>query len=255
MTIKQLKDKFGLEGSDIVTTPDGVMIIRRPGIKKIQQKLDIRITLTVPFANETSCVVLALAEMPDETGVTLTSTSVIGSATPRNCNHDFPHETAEYRAVSRAVLDVSGLKSMNIMSEDEVGSQPAPQKPLSPLEELNARAVEVKKMGFFFDEDQSKCVMEEVDVVDHQSEEVSMSGVIYPLADVFMWSVEEHPYMTGTRTAENVKRVTKLLVSKGVSGVVPAMLADRYKDWHDMITKAPIIDLLWVIGAKKRGLF
>ena len=131
-TLKNLAQRYNLTGNDFFKHPyQGFVIITRTGVENIMAHDKIQVTYqVVPELTEgqENCCVKALATKVDENGEIFTVES-FGTANHYNCSlktnkqgkplPHYPVETAEKRAMSRAVLKLTGFYSEGIFSEDE----------------------------------------------------------------------------------------------------------------------------------------
>ncbi len=105
-------------------TPDEVFkhqhytIITRAGIDKIQGVEQIRIHYDVVECKPEFAVVKANAEKQDTTIQTFGS-ALKGDYKSGNCNTWYVMEMAEKRAMSRAVLKLTGFYELGVFGEDE----------------------------------------------------------------------------------------------------------------------------------------
>ena len=90
-------------------------IITRSGIDKIQASNDIRICYKLIYNSpDTKCVIIkATATMGDKVIETF------GEAAPMNNQNSYPIAMAEKRAMSRAVLKLTGFYELGVFGEDE----------------------------------------------------------------------------------------------------------------------------------------
>jgi len=123
MNTEKIKEKYlhyGLEKEDIFKHQH-FLIITRSGIDKIQALENILIAYEVIKCEKDFCVVKAKAYK--ESGETTIQT--FGSALKGegfkdgNCNTWYVMEMAEKRAMSRAVLKLTGFYELGIFGEDE----------------------------------------------------------------------------------------------------------------------------------------
>jgi hypothetical protein len=96
--------KFGKKGTTIIT---------RTGIEKIQYHNDINVTYELESVNPEFVVVKAIATKGD---VRMES---YGEASPSNTKQPYPVAMAEKRALSRAVLKITGFYKFGVFGEDE----------------------------------------------------------------------------------------------------------------------------------------
>jgi hypothetical protein len=123
MKTEKIKEKYlhyGLEKEDIFKHQH-FLIITRSGIDKIQAMEGIIIDYTVIKCEKDFCVVKA--EAYKDTGDATISTfgSALKGETYKdgNCNTWYVMEMAEKRAMSRAVLKLTGFYELGVFSEDE----------------------------------------------------------------------------------------------------------------------------------------
>ncbi len=93
-------------------------IIKRQGIEKIQANNNIKIDYVVVKAERDFAVIKAYAQMGDKEIQTF-GTALKGDFKTGNCNTWYVMEMAEKRAMSRAVLKLSGLYALGIKGQDE----------------------------------------------------------------------------------------------------------------------------------------
>lgn len=94
-------------------------IITRAGIDKIQAKNNIQITYELKKCEPTFAVIKAYASLNGATIQTYGSALKGNSYKDGNTNTHYVVETAEKRAMSRAVLKLAGLYSLGVFGEDE----------------------------------------------------------------------------------------------------------------------------------------
>lgn len=130
--LRELADRYTLTGKDFFKHPtQGFVIITRAGVEKIMAHDKIQVTYEVVpelTENQENCCIKATAQRIDENGEVFTVES-FGTANHYNCSikttrngktlPHYPVETAEKRAKARAVLQITGWYSENVMSEDE----------------------------------------------------------------------------------------------------------------------------------------
>ena len=130
--LRELADRYTLTGKDFFKHPtQGFVIITRAGVEKIMAHDKIHVTYEVVpelTENQENCCIKATAQRVDENGEVFTVES-FGTANHYNCSikttrngktlPHYPVETAEKRAKARAVLQITGWYSENVMSEDE----------------------------------------------------------------------------------------------------------------------------------------
>jgi hypothetical protein len=113
--LKKLYLKYDLTPDDVFTSPLGFTIIRRSGIDKIQGIERIEIAYNIESLNEKHeyCVIKAVAKK-DENYI-----ETFGESSPLNTSNKYPVAMAEKRAMSRAVLKLTGFYELGVFGEDE----------------------------------------------------------------------------------------------------------------------------------------
>ena len=116
--IKALYLKYELTPEDVFKHQH-YTIITRAGIDKIQGVEKIKINYDVVKCESNFCVVKANANK--ENAVIETFGSALKGSTARdgNCNTWYVMEMAEKRAMSRAVLKLTGFYELGVFGEDE----------------------------------------------------------------------------------------------------------------------------------------
>ena len=120
MITEKIKEKYhhyGLEKEDVFKHQHYV-IITRSGIDKIQAIENITIDYEVINCEKDFCVVKATA-LKDETYIQTFGSALKGGFKDGNCNTWYVMEMAEKRAMSRAVLKLSGFYELGCFGEDE----------------------------------------------------------------------------------------------------------------------------------------
>lgn len=118
-SLRKLFVDNGLHKEDAYKDPRGFVIITRTGIEKIQAKHKIAVSFE-PIQIALDFVVIkavATAEMPD--GIE-TLIETFGEASKANTHNDYIVAMAEKRALSRAVLKLSGFYMHGAYGEDEI---------------------------------------------------------------------------------------------------------------------------------------
>lgn len=124
MKIEKLKDlykKYGLDKSDVFKHQHYV-IITRSGIDKIQAQAAIHIEYDVINCEANFCVVKARASHGYDGNKNIqTFGSALKGTSHKdgNCNTWYVMEMAEKRAMSRAVLKLTGFYELGVFGEDE----------------------------------------------------------------------------------------------------------------------------------------
>ena len=94
------------------------VIITRSGIDKIQAMENITIDYEVINCEKDFCVVKANA-LKGETSIQTFGSALKGGFKDGNCNTWYVMEMAEKRAMSRAVLKLTGFYELGVFGEDE----------------------------------------------------------------------------------------------------------------------------------------
>lgn len=116
--LKELYLEYGLEPSDVFKHQH-YTIITRAGIDKIQAKADISIQYEEVRCEPNYAVFKALASHGDKNIQTYGSALKGNSHKDGNCNTWYVAEMAEKRAMSRAVLKLTGFYELGVFGEDE----------------------------------------------------------------------------------------------------------------------------------------
>tara|TARA_R100001509_G_scaffold161483_1_gene130821 strand:- start:15 stop:398 length:384 start_codon:yes stop_codon:yes gene_type:complete len=120
MKTELIKEKYNYYN----LTPDDVfkhqhyIIITRSGIDKIQAIENISINYEVINCERDFCVVKANATKND-TSIQTFGSALKGGFKDGNCNTWYVMEMAEKRAMSRAVLKLTGFYELGVFGEDE----------------------------------------------------------------------------------------------------------------------------------------
>jgi hypothetical protein len=115
--IKQKYNHYGLTPDDVFKHQHYV-IITRSGIDKIQAIENITIDYEVINCERDFCVVKANA-LKGETSIQTFGSALKGGFKDGNCNTWYVMEMAEKRAMSRAVLKLTGFYELGVFAEDE----------------------------------------------------------------------------------------------------------------------------------------
>ena len=116
--IKEKYHHYGLEKEDVFKHQHYV-IITRSGIDKIQAIENIEIDYEVVNCEKDFCVVKAHAKK-DEAFIQTFGSALKGAGfKDGNCNTWYVMEMAEKRAMSRAVLKLTGFYELGVFGEDE----------------------------------------------------------------------------------------------------------------------------------------
>jgi len=120
--LRELYKYYELTTNDVYKHKHFV-IITRQGIEKIQAKESIQIAYEVIKCETNFAVVKAFATIkPTEADMTITTFgSALKGATfnDGNCNSWYVMEMAEKRALSRAILKLTGFYQLGVFGEDE----------------------------------------------------------------------------------------------------------------------------------------
>jgi|TARA_R100000482_G_C5124573_1_gene147883 hypothetical protein len=116
--LKELYKKYGLTKDDVFKHQHYI-IITRSGIDKIQATEKITINYDVINCDPTYCVVKASADASGNKIQTFGSALKGSTHRDGNCNTWYVMEMAEKRAMSRAVLKLTGFYQLGAFGEDE----------------------------------------------------------------------------------------------------------------------------------------
>jgi len=123
---KTLAKKYDLQSTDFWKSPQGFVIVSRRGIEKIQNGLNARVSFeTVPeFSSpaDNKFVLKATGEM-EVRGSRNKVTETYGESSPKNTRggaQAYPIAMAEKRALSRCILKMSDMYTLNVFGEDEI---------------------------------------------------------------------------------------------------------------------------------------
>ena len=117
--IKEKYVKYGLEKSDIFKHQH-YLIITRSGIEKIQAIEGINIDYTVVKCEKDFAVIKADADNGDDKIIQTFGSALKGEGfKDGNTNSWYVMEMAEKRAMSRAVLKLTGFYELGVFGEDE----------------------------------------------------------------------------------------------------------------------------------------
>mgnify|MGYP005648528761 CR=1 FL=1 len=124
---KALAEKYDLQATDFWKSPQGFVIISRRGIEKIQNGLNAIVYFdTVPeFSSpqDNKFVVKAIGHIEQEDKSLTKLTQTFGESSPKNTRggaQAYPIAMAEKRALSRCILKMSDLYTLNVFGEDEI---------------------------------------------------------------------------------------------------------------------------------------
>ena len=117
--IKEKYNKYNLEPSDVFKHQHYI-IITRSGIEKIQAYENININYNVVACEKDFAAVTAFANIVgNETVIQTFGSALKGDYKNGNCNTWYVLEMAEKRAMSRAVLKLTGFYQLGVFGEDE----------------------------------------------------------------------------------------------------------------------------------------
>lgn len=116
--IAELYKEYGLEKEDVFKHQH-YLIITRSGIEKIQAKAKVEIEFEVVRCEPNFSVVKAFAKMEGITIQTFGSALKGSNFQDGNTNSWYVMEMAEKRAMSRAVLKITGFYELGVFGEDE----------------------------------------------------------------------------------------------------------------------------------------
>ena len=115
--IKEMYFKYGLEEEDVFKHQHYV-ILTRSAIAKIQALESITIDYEVINCERDFCVIKANA-LKGEATIQTFGSALKGGFKDGNCNSWYVMEMAEKRAMSRAVLKLTGFYELGVFGEDE----------------------------------------------------------------------------------------------------------------------------------------
>ena len=115
--LKEKYIKYNLTKDDVFKHQHYI-IITRSGIDKIQALEGIEIDYEVINCERDFCVVKANA-LKGETSIQTFGSALKGGFKDGNCNTWYVMEMAEKRAMSRAVLKLTGFYELGVFGEDE----------------------------------------------------------------------------------------------------------------------------------------
>lgn len=116
--LAELYKKYGLETEDVFKHQHYI-IITRSGIDKIQASENIAIHYDVVECQRDFCVVKANAQVQNKAIQTFGSALKGTTHRDGNTNTWYVMEMAEKRAMSRAVLKLTGFYELGVFGEDE----------------------------------------------------------------------------------------------------------------------------------------
>ena len=130
--LRELYVKYGLGPEDTFKSPQGWTIITRQGIDAIQASAGIDVKYDVIVCERDFVVVKAKGSLlsDKEVFVETFGEADTGGKKP-NCRQNYPVAMAEKRAMSRAVLKLSGFYALGAYGEDEGDFKREESKPLT----------------------------------------------------------------------------------------------------------------------------
>ena len=134
--LNKLYQKYGLDPSDTFRSPQGWTIITRQGIDAIQASAGIDIKYDVIVCERDFVVVKAIGTMLSDKEVFVETFGEADRGNKGNCRQNYPVAMAEKRAMSRAVLKLSGFYALGAYGEDEGDFEKA-EKPAVPTKALD----------------------------------------------------------------------------------------------------------------------
>ncbi len=122
-SLRRLFIENGLHKEDAYKDPRGFVIITRTGIEKIQanHKISVAFEPTHIALDFVVIKAIATATMPDKSEALI---ETFGEASKANTSNAYMVAMAEKRALSRAVLKLSGFYQHGAYGEDEVDKSP-----------------------------------------------------------------------------------------------------------------------------------
>tara|TARA_Y100001938_G_C8040242_1_gene405778 strand:+ start:896 stop:1366 length:471 start_codon:yes stop_codon:yes gene_type:complete len=141
MTEAELKNELytqaGLVREDLYDDPRGFKVIKRNGIEKIQAHYNVSVTFDLHediVQNEGRMMQFIRVKATGKLGNRTIET--YGEASPMNCVNKYPIATAEKRALSRAVLKLTGLYKYGFFGQDEIIEEKDENKLVSNLKNV-----------------------------------------------------------------------------------------------------------------------
>ena len=129
--LRELYKKYGLSQEDTFKSPQGWTIITRQGIDAIQASAGIDITYEPVVVERDFVVVKARGTMLSDREVFTETFGEADRGPKGNCRQNYPVAMAEKRAMSRAVLKLSGFYALGAYGEDEGDFEKEESKPLT----------------------------------------------------------------------------------------------------------------------------
>ena len=116
--LKALYIQYGLTKEDVFKHQHYV-IITRSGIEKIQSQADINVEFESKVLERDFAVIKATAYIDAKKLIQTFGSALKGDFKNGNCNTWYVAEMAEKRALSRAVLKLTGFYELGVFGEDE----------------------------------------------------------------------------------------------------------------------------------------
>ena len=129
--LNELYKKYGLSQEDTFRSPQGWTIITRQGIDAIQASAGIDIKYEVVVCERDFVVVKATGSLLSDTEIFVETFGEADRGPKGNCRQNYPVAMAEKRAMSRAVLKLSGFYALGAYGEDEGDFEKEDLKPLT----------------------------------------------------------------------------------------------------------------------------
>ena len=117
--LNELYKKYGLSPEDTFKSPQGWTIITRQGIDAIQASAGIDIKYDVIVCERDFVVIKARGSLLSDKEVFVETFGEADRGAKGNCRQNYPVAMAEKRAMSRAVLKLSGFYALGAYGEDE----------------------------------------------------------------------------------------------------------------------------------------
>ena len=117
--LNELYKKYGLSPEDTFRSPQGWTIITRQGIDAIQASAGIDIKYDPIVVERDFVVIKATGSLLSDKEVFVETFGEADRGSKGNCRQNYPVAMAEKRAMSRAVLKLSGFYALGAYGEDE----------------------------------------------------------------------------------------------------------------------------------------
>ena len=134
--LNELYSKYGLSPEDTFKSPQGWTIITRQGIDAIQASAGIDIKYETVVCERDFVVIKAKGSLLADKEVFVETYGEADKGAKGNCRQNYPVAMAEKRAMSRAVLKLSGFYALGAYGEDE-GDFKKAEKPSAPIKALD----------------------------------------------------------------------------------------------------------------------